>query len=203
MLAIRLTRVGAKKKPAYRVVIIEKSRARDSSSIEIVGHYNPTKDPILLSLKRERIDYWVGQGAQPSKTVARLMRYEPPDPATVEETAAKAKPAAEAKAAKPTAEAQPAPAAEAPAAEAPAAEAPVAEAPVAEAPAAEAPAAEAPVAEAPVAEAPAAQEAPAAEAPCRRSACCRRTRIYHGSRRGGVRHPRGRLDLGVRRRRRV
>ena len=135
MLAIRLTRVGAKKKPAYRVVIIEKSRARDSSSIEIVGHYNPTKDPILLSLKRERIDYWVGQGAQPSKTVARLMRYEPPDPATVEETATKAKPAAEAKAAEPTAEAQPAPAAqEAPAAEAPAAEAPVAEAPVAETP---------------------------------------------------------------------
>ena len=130
MLAIRLTRVGAKKKPAYRVVIIEKSRARDSSSIEIVGHYNPTKDPILLSLKRERIDYWVGQGAQPSKTVARLMRYEPPDPATVEETAAKAKPAAEAKAAEPTAEAQPAPAAQ----EAPAAEAPVAEAPVAETP---------------------------------------------------------------------
>ncbi len=130
MLAIRLARVGAKKKPAYRVVVIEKSRARNSSSLEIVGHYNPTKDPIHLLLKRERIDYWVGQGAQPSKTVARLMRYEPPEP--VEEAPAKAdapakaEPAAEAKAAEPTAEAEPVADAQAePAAqEAPAAAAP-------------------------------------------------------------------------------
>ena len=85
MLAIRLARVGAKKKPAYRVVVIEKSRARNSSSLEIVGHYNPTKDPLLLSLKRERIDYWISKGAQPSKTVDRLMRYEPPEPGDVQE----------------------------------------------------------------------------------------------------------------------
>ena len=87
MLAIRLARVGAKKKPAYRVVVTEKSRARNSGSLEILGHYNPTKDPILLSLKRERIDYWIGKGAQPSKTVERLMRYEPPEPGAAEEKA--------------------------------------------------------------------------------------------------------------------
>ena len=86
MLAIRLARVGAKKKPAYRVVVTEKSRARDSSSLEILGHYNPTKDPIILSLKEERIAYWISKGAQPSKTVSRLMKYEAPPPVAVEET---------------------------------------------------------------------------------------------------------------------
>ena len=85
MLAIRLARVGAKKKPAYRVVVIEKSRARNGSSLEILGHYNPTKDPIVLSLKRERIEYWVSRGAQPSKTVERLMRYEPPELSATED----------------------------------------------------------------------------------------------------------------------
>ena len=53
MLAIRLARVGAKKKPSYRVVVIDKRRARDSKNIEIVGHYNPTKEPIELSLVSE------------------------------------------------------------------------------------------------------------------------------------------------------
>ena len=163
MLAIRLARVGAKKKPAYRVVVIEKSRARNGSSLEIVGHYNPTKDPIHLLLKRERIDYWVGQGAQPSKTVARLMRYEPPEP--VEEAPAKAELAAKAEAptkvepvaeaAEPTTEAQAEPAADAqaePAAqETPAAEVPE---PAAEAAAEESDTAEAePTAEPDVAEA--------------------------------------------------
>ena len=85
MLAIRLARVGTKKKPAYRVVVTEKSRARDSSSLEIVGHYNPTKDPIILSLKEDRIEYWISKGAQPSKTVSRLMKYEAPPPSAVEE----------------------------------------------------------------------------------------------------------------------
>ncbi len=78
MLAIRLTRMGAKKKPAYRVVVIDKRRARDSKSIEIVGHYNPTRDPIELSLKNDCIEYWLGQGAQLSDTVRRLMAYVPP-----------------------------------------------------------------------------------------------------------------------------
>jgi len=78
MLAIRLARVGAKKKPAYRVVVTDKRRARDSRSIEIVGHYNPTKDPIVLGLDEERVKYWISQGAQPSTTVQRLIKYEGP-----------------------------------------------------------------------------------------------------------------------------
>ncbi len=128
MLAIRLARVGAKKKPAYRVVVTEKSRARDSSSLEILGHYNPTKDPIILSLKEERIAYWISKGAQPSKTVSRLMKYEAPPPVAVEETPV-AKPE---KATEPVAEvaAEAAPAATAPvkaAAEAAPAEAPAEE----------------------------------------------------------------------------
>ncbi len=149
MLAIRLARVGAKKKPAYRVVVTEKSRARDSSSLEIVGHYNPTKDPIILSLKEDRIEYWISKGAQPSKTVSRLMKYEAPPPPAVEEKPA---PKPE-KAAEPAAEA----AAEASAAVDPA-EAPVEAA--AEAPA-ETPAEE-PDAAASDAEPAAADEAPAA-----------------------------------------
>ncbi len=76
MLAIRLARVGAKKKPAYRVVVIDKRRARDSKNIEIVGHYNPTTDPITLKLKEERIAFWRGNGAQPSTTVQRLLAYQ-------------------------------------------------------------------------------------------------------------------------------
>ena len=85
MLAIRLARFGAKKKPAYRVVVTEKSRARDSKSLETLGHYNPTKDPIVLSLNEERIQYWIGQGAQPSETVRRLMTLKPEDVVTSEQ----------------------------------------------------------------------------------------------------------------------
>ena len=84
MLAIRLARFGAKKKPAYRVVVTEKSRARDSKSLETLGHYNPTKDPIVLSLNEERIQHWIGQGARPSETVRRLMTLKPEDVVTTE-----------------------------------------------------------------------------------------------------------------------
>ena len=75
MVAIRLSRTGAKKKPSYRVVVIDKRRARDSRNLEIVGHYNPRPDPIELVLKRDRIKYWMGVGAQPSDTVKRLIRH--------------------------------------------------------------------------------------------------------------------------------
>ncbi len=74
MVAIRLSRTGAKKKPSYRVVVIDKRRARDSRSIEIVGHYNARRDPIEVVLKRDRISYWIGVGAQPSDRVKRLMK---------------------------------------------------------------------------------------------------------------------------------
>lgn len=74
MVAIRLSRTGAKKKPSYRVVVIPKRRARDSRSIEIVGHYNPRQDPIEVVLKRDRITYWMSVGAQPSDRVRRLLK---------------------------------------------------------------------------------------------------------------------------------
>ena len=73
MLCIRLARTGAKKKPRYRVVLIEKERARDGRFVEILGHYNPTADPIDLTVDRDRIQYWIGQGAQASATVTRLL----------------------------------------------------------------------------------------------------------------------------------
>ena len=73
MLAIRLTRTGAKKKPHYRVVVIEKERARDGRFVEILGHYNPTVEPIELKVDRDRIQYWISKGAQPSATVTRLL----------------------------------------------------------------------------------------------------------------------------------
>jgi len=74
MLCIRMARTGAKKKPSYRVVVIEKERARDGRFLEILGHYNPTTNPIELKVDQDRYQYWVGQGAQPSGTVSRLLR---------------------------------------------------------------------------------------------------------------------------------
>ena len=77
MLMIRLARFGAKKKPTYRVVVIEKERARNSRSVEVVGHYNPVANPAVVQLNHERIDHWMKNGAKPSDTVARLIRKNP------------------------------------------------------------------------------------------------------------------------------
>jgi small subunit ribosomal protein S16 len=77
MLAIRLARFGAKKKPSYRVVVIDKERARNSRSIEVVGFYNPIAKPAQVDLKHDRINHWIKNGAQPSETVSRLMRKNP------------------------------------------------------------------------------------------------------------------------------
>ena len=74
MLVIRLSRTGAKKKPSYRVVVIDRKRARDGRFVEIVGHYNPRSEPVEIVLKAERIQYWLKQGAQPSETVRSLLR---------------------------------------------------------------------------------------------------------------------------------
>ena len=73
MLMIRLARVGARKQPYYRVVVIEKERARNGRSIEVVGTYNPRTNPASVELKRDRIDYWTGKGAQLSDRVAKLV----------------------------------------------------------------------------------------------------------------------------------
>ena len=77
MLMIRLARFGAKKKPTYRVVVIEKERSRDSKAVEVVGTYNPVANPAQVNLKHERISHWMKNGAQPSDTVARLLRTYP------------------------------------------------------------------------------------------------------------------------------
>jgi small subunit ribosomal protein S16 len=77
MLMIRLARFGGKKKPSYRLVVIEKERARDSRAIEVVGLYNPVKQPATVNLKHDRIAHWVSRGAKPSDTVARLLAKYP------------------------------------------------------------------------------------------------------------------------------
>jgi small subunit ribosomal protein S16 len=77
MLAIRLARFGAKKKPTYRVVVIERERARNSRSVEVVGHYNPVANPAQVDLNHERIQHWIKNGAQPSDTVNRLLKANP------------------------------------------------------------------------------------------------------------------------------
>ena len=88
MLMIRLARVGATKKPHYRVVVVEKERANTGRFVEIVGHYNPRKDPVDLMLHRERIEHWLKVGAQPSATVASLISRYKPEPATAAAPAA-------------------------------------------------------------------------------------------------------------------
>lgn len=81
MLMIRMARFGAKKKPTYRLVVIEKDRARNSRAVEVVGHYNPVSKPKQLHLKHERIEHWMKNGAQPSDTVAKLLKNNPAAPA--------------------------------------------------------------------------------------------------------------------------
>jgi len=77
---IRLARFGARKQPYYRVVVIEKDRARNGRSIEVVGTYNPRTEPATVELKRDRIAYWTGNGAQLSETVAKLVAKAPAAP---------------------------------------------------------------------------------------------------------------------------
>jgi small subunit ribosomal protein S16 len=74
---IRLARFGARKQPFYRIVVIEKDRARNGRSIELVGTYNPRTSPATVDLKHERISYWTGQGAQLSDRVAKLLKNSP------------------------------------------------------------------------------------------------------------------------------
>ena len=74
---IRLARFGAKKKPFYRVVVIEKEKARNGHSVEVVGHYNPLTHPAKVHLEHERIAHWTKSGAQLSDTVARLVQQNP------------------------------------------------------------------------------------------------------------------------------
>ena len=77
MLMIRLARFGAKKKPTYRLVVIEKEWARNSRAVEVVGHYNPVSKPKQIHIKHERVEHWLRNGVQPSETVARLIKQNP------------------------------------------------------------------------------------------------------------------------------
>ncbi len=178
MLRIRLSRVGKKKQPSYRLVVTDKRNPRDGAHLEIVGHINPLTDPATVSLKEERLVHWLQVGAQPSDTAAKLLtkhgvmekagkapviykgkEVPPAEKGKKDEEAEAAAPAPAASAALAPAAAEEAPA-EVPAAE----EAPAEEAAAEEAAAeGEAPAEEPPAEEAP-AEEPAAEEAPADEA---------------------------------------
>lgn len=74
MLTIRLSRIGKKKRPFYRVVVIERTRPRDGRVRELVGTYDPLKKPAEIKLDADRIKYWIGVGAQPSDTVRSFIR---------------------------------------------------------------------------------------------------------------------------------
>ena len=167
-LKIRLARGGAKKRPFYRIVVAEASAPRDGRYVERVGTYNPMvpKDhDQRLTLKAERITYWLGQGAQPTERVQKMLAgaglAEAPVIREQPKKSAPGRKRAEREAEEAAAAAD---AAEAAAEEAAASKAPAEEAPAEEAAAEEAPAEEAPAEEAPAEEA-AAEEAPAEEAP--------------------------------------
>ncbi|MCK5914592.1 MAG: 30S ribosomal protein S16 [Deltaproteobacteria bacterium] len=71
---LRLTRKGAKKKPFYRIVAADTEAPRDGRFLDIVGTYDPTYDPANVVLKNDKIDYWLGQGAIPTETVAEIIK---------------------------------------------------------------------------------------------------------------------------------
>jgi small subunit ribosomal protein S16 len=74
LVSIRLARIGKTKKPSYRVVVIEKRNARNGRFVEVVGTYDPLKNPAEIKLEAERIKFWLGHGAQPSDTVRSFLR---------------------------------------------------------------------------------------------------------------------------------
>ena len=107
---VRLTRVGSKKNPIWRVVVADQRSPRDGRIIESIGHYNPRTEPSTIVIDKERLDHWLARGAQPTNTVKKLMRAGPEvpvaaapveealteveeTPAEVEETPAEAEPA--------------------------------------------------------------------------------------------------------------
>lgn len=73
---VRLTRVGSKKNPIWRVVVADGRSPRDGRTIETIGHYNPQTQPSRIEIDRERLQHWLDRGAQPSNTIRKLMRAE-------------------------------------------------------------------------------------------------------------------------------
>ena len=74
MVKLRLKRIGAKKKPFYRIVVANSTAPRDGKFIETVGTYDPLKEPAAVTLKEDRIRYWLNNGVQPTDTVAALLK---------------------------------------------------------------------------------------------------------------------------------
>jgi len=81
MLSIRLRRAGATRKPHYRVVVADSREPRDGRFVEVLGHYDPRKDPAVVKIDAERTEYWIGKGAQPSDTVRSLLKQQAARPA--------------------------------------------------------------------------------------------------------------------------
>ena len=95
---IRLSRVGATKHPSYRVVVIDSRRPRDGRALEIIGFYDPLTDPATVRIDAARVNAWVGRGARPSETVAKLIKLAETQAATAAtEPAAPAAPPAAAR----------------------------------------------------------------------------------------------------------
>jgi small subunit ribosomal protein S16 len=81
MVVIRMRRAGSKKRPFFRIVVTDSRAARDSSFVEILGYYNPRTQPALVKVDRERVDFWIKRGAQPSDSVRTLIaRHLTPEP---------------------------------------------------------------------------------------------------------------------------
>ena len=74
MVVMRLTRIGSKKRPYYRVVVIDKRRARNGRFLEVLGQYNPIASPAQVEINSERAQYWLAKGAKPSETVRSILR---------------------------------------------------------------------------------------------------------------------------------
>ena len=74
MVTMRLSRIGSKKRPYYRIVVIDKRRARNGRFLEVVGQYNPIANPVQMEVNAERAQYWLSKGALPSETVRTILR---------------------------------------------------------------------------------------------------------------------------------
>ena len=74
MVTMRLSRIGSKKRPYYRIVVIDKRRARNGRFLEVLGQYNPISNPVQMEVNAERAQYWLSKGAEPSETVRSILR---------------------------------------------------------------------------------------------------------------------------------
>jgi small subunit ribosomal protein S16 len=74
LVAMRLARIGSKKRPYYRIVVIDKRRARNGRFLEVIGQYNPISSTTQIVINPERAQYWLSKGAEPSETVRSLLR---------------------------------------------------------------------------------------------------------------------------------